>query len=176
MSFKGSKLKYGNRDYIFNMSFYKKKLVEKNNITLSFVECKKIINACNKNIAEFVVEETDGFKLPFGLGYLVVSKYIPVNPAIDWKRTKEFGQRVYHLNLHTLGFAIKINWFRVGRINHNHFNEVYKFSPYKTLSLASSMAFRSGRKLYSEWSAIDFIEKGRVENLMNKKYRKELKT
>jgi len=157
------------------MNFYKKNLVEKNNIDLSFLECKDIINVCNKNIADFIIEENDGFKLPFGLGYLVVSKYIPVNAATDWKKTKEAGKRVVHLNLHTFGFAVKVNWFRVSRTTSKHFNEVYKFASYKTLSQAVSNAFGSGRKIYSEWSPIDFIEKGRVENLLNKKYRKELK-
>jgi len=175
MPAKGSKLRYGNRDYIFNMPFYKKNLVEKHNINLSFEECKNIIETCNANIAEVVIEENDGFKLPFGLGYIVVGKYRPTRPQIDWKKTNEAGKKVYHLNLHTDGFAVKLYWFRVGRINKTHFNEVYKFTGYKTLSVDISKAFGSGKKMYSEWNIYDFVEKGRVQNLFNKKYNKELK-
>ena len=175
MPAKGSCYKYGNRDYVFNMEFYNK-LVEKHNIKLSFTDCKKLINTCNKNIADSIMEEQDGFSLPFGLGYLVAGRYIPTNPLIDWKRTKEIGKTVYHLNLHTSGNAVKLYWFRVGRINYNHFNEVYIFQAYKTLSQAISRAFSSGKKTYSEWSIYDFVEKGRIENLFNKKYRKSLKS
>lgn len=175
MPAKGSKLRYGNRDYIFNKAFYETKLVEKLKTDLSFETCKDLIELCNKNIAEAVVEENDGFKLPFGLGYICAGRYIPTNLLIDWKKTNESGKHVYHLNLHTDGYAVKAYWFRVGRITNTSFHEVYKFSAYKTLSTAISKAFGSGKKMYSEWAVSDFIDKGRLENMFNKKYRKEQK-
>jgi hypothetical protein len=157
------------------MNFFKKNLVEKHGVTLPFETCKTLIDKCNRNIADAVITENDGFKLPFGLGYVCAGKYIPTNPLTDWKKTKEAGKRVFHLNLHTEGFAVKAYWFRVGRITNTHFHEIYKFSAYKTLGQAISKAFGSGRMMYSEWGVSDFIEKGRLENMMNKKYRKELK-
>lgn len=175
MPAKGSKLRYGNREYIFKMPFYKKKLVEEKKIELPFDVCKKIIESCNKNIAEVVVEELDGFKLPFGLGYICAGKYIPTNPMIDWKKSNEVGKYIYHTNLHTNGYAVKAYWFRVGRIDNTKFHQVYKFSPYKTLSTLISKAFGTGKKNYTDWATSDFIEKSRLENLYNKKYRKELK-
>lgn len=175
MPAKGSRFRYGNRNYIFNKDFYKTNLVEKDNIDLSFEECKSLLDKCNRNIAEIIVDEIDGFKMPFGLGYIVAGKFLPKNPAIDWKKTNEVGKHIYHLNLHTDGYSVKSYWFRVGRITCTSFHEVYKFAPYKTLSLAISKAFGTGRKMYAEWGISDFIEKGRLENMFNKKYRKELK-
>lgn len=175
MPAKGSKLRYGNRDYIFNTKFYRKNLIEKHNIDLSFKDCKNLIDVCNKSIAESIVEEIDGFKLPFGLGYICAGKYIPTNPLVDWKNTKKAGKTIYHLNLHTFGYAVKVYWFRVGTISNTHFHESYIISAYKTLGQSVSKAFGSGRKMYEEWSVFDFKEKSRLENLFNKKYRKELK-
>ncbi len=179
----GSVFKHGNRNYIFNKNFYLTNLVEKRKTELSFDDCKKIVEETNKIIADFVVDENDGFKLPFGLGYLVAGKYIPKNPATDWAKTKQTftkdeiraGKKVLHLNLHTFGYSCRAYWFRVGRITSAKFHSVYMFKPYKTLSGAISKAFGSGRKLYSEWAITDFIEISRLENLMNKKYRKEYK-
>lgn len=175
MPAKGSKLRYGNRDYIFNKNFYETELVEKHNIQLSFDQCKALIELTNKVIAEIIVDENDGFKLPFGLGYLCAGRYKPKYNMIDWKSSNKVGKFVYHLNLHTDGYAVKTYWFRVGRIRNTSFHEVYKFSSYKTLSNSISKAFGSGKKFYSEWAVSDFIEKGRLENMYNKKYRKEQK-
>lgn len=174
MPAKGSKLRYGNRDYIFNKAFYEN-VVEKKGLTLSHDESKKVIELTNKIIAETVVEENDGFKLPFGLGYICAGRYKPTYNMIDWSKSNAAGKHIYHLNLHTDGYAVKTYWFRVGRIFNTSFHEVYKFASYKTLSMAISKAFGSGKKIYSEWAVSDFIEKGRLENLHNKKYRKEQK-
>lgn len=174
MPAKGSKFRLGNRDYIFNKKFYDKNLVEDNKISLSFDQCKNIIETANKNISETMIEEIDGFKLPFGLGYLCISKFKPKNPAIDWKKTKEIGKKVFHLNLHTLGYSARSYWFRIGRIGNVRFHEVFKFESYTTLSKKISKSFAAG-KAYNEWTVADFIEKGRLENLYNKKYRKEQK-
>ncbi len=173
MPAKGSKLLYGNRDYVFNKKFFKSNLVEKHKFDLSFKECKDIIDICNKNIADSVVEELDGFKLPFGLGYICVGRFIPKNPAIDWKTSQKVGTRVYFNNLHTFGYSCKTYWFRVGRVTNTKFHETFKFSAYKTLGISVSKAFASGKKFYQEWSISDLIEKGRLENLYSKKFRKK---
>lgn len=175
MPAKGSKLRYGNRDYIFNKAFYENVLVDKHKVELSLDQCKKLIELSNKIIADTVVEENDGFKLPFGLGYVCAGRYKPTYNMIDWSKSNKIGKHVYHLNLHTDGYAVKTYWFRVGRIFNTSFHEVYKFSAYKTLSMAVSKAFGSGKKMYSEWAVSDFLEKGRLENRLNKKYRKEQK-
>ena len=174
MPAKGSKLVYGNRDYIYNKSFHERELAPREGFDLPWDVCKDIIENSNKNIAEAVCDEIDGFKLPFGLGYVVAGKYIPTHPLTDWKATKETGSKKVHLNLHTFGYAVKIYWFRVGRIRNTKFHETYKLSPYKTLSSAVSNLFGSGKRQYHEWCTNDFIDKGRLENMYNKKYRKEL--
>lgn len=175
MSAKGSKLRYGNRDYIFSKEFYKTNLVEKRKTKLSYEQCKNLINSCNKSIAESIKKEVDGFKLPCGLGYIVVGKYKPTYELIDWKKSNEAGKHIYHLNLDTDGFAIKLYWFRVGRVFNTHFHEIYIFSAYKELGKSVSNAFKSGKSNYSEWRIPDFLEKSRGQNLFNKKYQKELK-
>lgn len=174
MPAKGSKLRYGNRDFIFNEQVWKT-LVEEKKINLSFSQCKKIVNTCNSNIAEVIMEENDGFKLPLGLGYICAVRFIPKKPAIDWKATKTNGGNfVYFNNLSTFGYSVAITWFRVGRVSNISFNEIFKFKSCKKLSQQISKKFKSG-KMYSELTTSDFMEIGRLENFYNKKYRKDLK-
>ena len=173
MPAKGSALIYGDRDYIFNKSFHNTKL-KQNGVELSFKECKDIINYANSQIAKVIVEDLEGFKLPFGLGYLCVCKYKAQTPAIDWYNTKKLKKYVYHTNLNTFGFSCRVSWYRVGSIGNARVHETLKFKAYRTLSKLVSKAFSSNRN-YQEWTISDFIQKGRLENLYNKKFRPEYK-
>lgn len=174
MPAKGSVLLYGDRDYIFSPEFYKEILVKEKGVELSYKDCKAIIEHSNKIVADCITDEIDGFKLPCGFGYIVPMRYEATKPATNWKETKRLGKIVYHTNMHTDGYSCKIQWFRVGRVSNSHFNEVFKFKSYKSLSQKVSVAFKNG-KPYADWLLSDFLEKGRLENLYNKKFRKELK-
>lgn len=169
----GKSLRYDDRDYVFDRGFHKEKLVEKNNLDLSYIQCRDIIHHANKLVANIVENEIDGFKLPLGMGYLCVTKYIPEKAAINWKATKELGKYVYHTNMHTEGYTCRVMWFRVGRASNTHFHEIFKFKAMRDFARSVSAAFAGG-KSYNEWTIADFIEKGRLQNLYNKKYLKNL--
>lgn len=174
MPAKGSTLRYGNRDFIFNKSIWKE-LSKKEGFNFSYSECNKIIQDCNANIAEIIREESDGFKLPLGLGYICAVRFNPKKPAIDWQATKKNdGKHVYFNNLGTFGYSIAVKWFRVGRITNVSINEIFKFKACKKLATQISKRFKAG-KPYSGLTASDFIQMGKLQNLYNKKYRKDLK-
>lgn len=173
MPAKGSTLRYGNRDTIFNEKVWQS-LVENEKITFSYKECLKLITACNDNIADVIVEENDGFKLPLGLGYLCATRFIPKKAAINWKGTTDNdGKLVYYNNLATLGYSVCVKWFRVGRVTRSSFNEIFKFKACKKLATKVSKKFKAGKR-YGELTNADFVEKSRLENLYSKKFRKEL--
>lgn len=178
MPTKGSVLLYNNRDHILNKTFYKERLVEKNDVKLSYNECKDVIHHSLKIVSNVIQQEVDGFKLPLGMGYLCAVKYVPNKPLIDWGATNLLKQKginkyVYFTNMHTDGHSCKIQWFRVGRVDNLHFHEVFKFKAVAALRNPVSALFKKG-KAYHAWTISDFIEKGRLENLYNKRYRKDL--
>lgn len=175
MPAKGTTARYGNRDYIFGKDFYEKHLVEKHNTSLSYKQCGDIIRHANKVVAEVVKNEVDGFKIPYGMGFLCVTKYTPSKPAINWPETRKIGKYVYHTNMHTDGYSCRVMWYRVGRADNAHYHEVFKFKAMDGLSTEVSELFKNGKN-YTAWEVADFIEKGRLENLYNKKYRKEFKS
>lgn len=173
MPAKNSKLKYGNRDYIFDKKLYEK-IVEKTGTDVSYEEARGIVKKHLENIADVVEDEIDGFKLPRGLGYFCSIKYIPKKPPIDWKRSNEIGKRVYFNNLGTFGYTASVKLFRVGRPNNNSYYDVFMFKPCAKLSERIIRKFNAG-KVYSDWTISDFLEKSRLENLYSKKYRKDIK-
>jgi hypothetical protein len=173
MPAKNSKLKYGNRDYIFSKKFYDE-LVKKTGLDLSYEDTTKVIKTHLENIADVIEEEIDGFKLPRGLGYFCAIRYIPSKQPIDWKKSNETGKRVYYNNLGTFGYTATAKMFRVGRPNNNSFYDVFMFKPCVKLAERIIKKFNSGKQ-YSDFTISDFLEKSRLENLYSKRYRKEIK-
>lgn len=173
MPAKNSKLKYGNRDYIFDVKFHKT-FVKETGVDLSYKDMKQILNVHLENIAEIVEDEIDGFKMPSGLGYLCAVKYVPKKLPIDWKRTNALGKMVYFNNLATGGHTATAKHFRVGRPNNNAFYDVFMFKPTKTLRRGIIKKFKAG-KSYVDFTISDFLEKSRLTNLYSKRYSKEIK-
>lgn len=161
------------RNYIFNKIFHAENLVKKCNVTLGYDTCKEVVIHANKLIADCIRVDIDGFKLPLGMGYLATTKYKPTNTHVNWSESIKLGKRVYHHNIHSDGWACKISWFRVGRVTNMRASEVYKFSADTYLSQSVSKSFKEGYP-YNNWVIADFISKGRLENLYNKRYRKNL--
>ena len=83
-----------------------------------FVEYSVYKNICidfNKMICKYILEEAGEFELPYRMGTLRIKKtkmdYSNKNyMRPDWKRTKELGRTVYHLNDHTGGFRYRWAW------------------------------------------------------------------
>lgn len=79
---------------------------------------KRILDKMSQIIAEAVLDRSEGFKMPCGLGYIQVGKYQPKNYnskslSIDYKLTREYGKVIYHLNEHSNGYKYRLHWSRV---------------------------------------------------------------
>lgn len=79
---------------------------------------KRILDKMSQIISEAVLDRSEGFKMPCGLGYIQVGKYQPKNYnskslSIDYKSTREYGKVIYHLNEHSNGYKYRLHWSRV---------------------------------------------------------------
>lgn len=79
---------------------------------------KRILDKMSQIIAEAVLDRSEGFKMPCGLGYIQVGKYQPKNYnskslSIDYKSTREYGKVIYHLNEHSNGYKYRLHWSRI---------------------------------------------------------------
>ncbi len=72
---------------------------------------------CNV-ILDYVFNRSDGFKMPFGLGFIQVGKYRPKNLnakslSVDYKASKEYNKTIYHLNEHSNMYKYRLYWSRI---------------------------------------------------------------
>ena len=68
-----------------------------------YVTFKSILEKFNDNIKESIINRSESFKMPFGLGYVCIIKYKPKqynskSLSMDYKASAEEGKRIYHLN------------------------------------------------------------------------------
>ena len=77
-----------------------------------------ILHTMCQIILEHVLERSEGFKMPYGLGFIQVGKYLPkqLTPkslSIDYKATREYGKKIYHLNEHSDGYKYRLYWSKI---------------------------------------------------------------
>lgn len=121
-----------------------------------------VIKEFNNEICKEIIYNKFEFHLPARLGTIRIKKYKPkikldengklnLNQfPIDWKKTKEVGKKVYHLNRHFDGYRIMWYW---NKLNSNVRNQsVYKFKE------ARQYQVESGRAVLNPNINIDYYE------------------
>ena len=89
---------------------------------------KRVLAEMCAVILEHVLERAEGFKMPYGLGFIQVGKYKPKNLdsnslSIDYKASDEYNKRIYHLNEHSDGYKYRLYWSKIPRT----FPDRYKY-------------------------------------------------
>lgn len=79
---------------------------------------KRVLDTMCQVIQEIILERSEGFKMPYGLGLVQVCKYKPKTMtakslSVDYKASKEFNKKIYHLNEHTDGYKFRLYWSRL---------------------------------------------------------------
>ena len=79
---------------------------------------KRILQSMCEIILDKVLNSSDGFKMPYGLGFIQIGKYKPKtytgkSLSVDFKASKEFGKRIYHLNEHSDGYKFRLHWSKI---------------------------------------------------------------
>ena len=81
---------------------------------------KRVLDEMCAVILEHILERSDGFKMPYGLGFIQVGKYrpkelTPKSLSIDYNASIEYGKQIYHLNEHSDGYKYRFYWSRIPR-------------------------------------------------------------
>lgn len=97
-------------------------------INVPYDTYKRILSEMCTIILEHVFERSDGFKMPFGLGFIQIGKYKPKSYSdkslsVDYKSSNEYGKRVYHLNEHSNGYKFRLYWSKIPKT----FPDRYKY-------------------------------------------------
>lgn len=89
-------------------------------VELSYVDFKRILDRMCAIILENIFERSEGFKMPYGLGFIQVGKYRPKNYdstslSVDYKASNDYGKKIYHLNEHSNGYKYRLFWSKIPR-------------------------------------------------------------
>lgn len=79
---------------------------------------RRILDEMCQIIQEEVLERSEGFKMPYGLGLIQVCKYRPKtlsskSLSVDYKASEEYGKKIYHLNEHSDGYKFRLYWSKL---------------------------------------------------------------
>ena len=82
---------------------------------VEYKQFKQILDLFNNCVLDCLLESSEGFKMPFGLGYVQIVKYkpksmTPKSLSVDYKSSAEYGKTIYHLNEHSDGYKYRLYW------------------------------------------------------------------
>ena len=97
-------------------------------VELNYSLYTRILEEMCKVILEHVLNASEGFKMPYGLGFIQIGKYRPKtltsqSLSVDYKASKEYDKRIYHLNEHSNGYKYRLYWSKIPRT----FPDRYKY-------------------------------------------------
>ena len=97
-------------------------------VDVSYALYNRILDQMCVTILKHVLNASEGFKMPFGLGFIQVVKYRPKNfnsdsLSVDYKASKEYDKKIYHLNEHSNGYKFRLYWSKLPRT----FPDRYKY-------------------------------------------------
>ena len=113
---------------------------------------KRILDEMCNVILEHVLERSEGFKMPYGLGIIQVCKYkpktlTPVSLSVDYAASKLYDKKIYHLNEHSDGYKYRLYWSKIPRT----FPDRYKYQ----LSLTRSNKRRLAQLIFNKHDYIN---------------------
>lgn len=113
---------------------------------------KRILEEMCKVILEHVLEHSEGFKMPLGLGFIQIGKYRPktLSPeslSVDYKASKEYNKRIYHLNEHSDGYKYRLYWSKIPQT----FPDRYKYQ----LSMVRKNKRRLAQLIFNKQDYLD---------------------
>ena len=101
---------------------------QNNDIDIPYDRFKAVLDSCNKLILETIQDSSECFKMPNGLGQVVVVKYLPKaynekSLSCDYKSSKELNKKIYYLNEHSNGYKYRLYWSKIPMT----FSDRYKY-------------------------------------------------
>ena len=132
-------------------------------LKLTYTQWRIIVYTFNESFREYILETGDKAKLPFGIGEFSIFKkkrkaykapdgQVYPNLAIDWKKTKEKGKRIYNFNYHTEGWFFGWIWFRLSA--RFKLFDLWYFKPSRTTSRLLAHYITTNdqyQHIYREW-------------------------
>lgn len=121
-------------------------------IDIEYPTYRKILDVMGDVIIKYVLYNSQGFKMPYGLGFIQVGKYKPKqlsekSLSVDYKASKEYNKRIFHLNEHSDGYKFRLYWSKVPQT----FPDRYKYQ----LNLVRQNKRKLAQLIFNKYDYID---------------------
>ena len=121
-------------------------------IDVSYGLYKRVLDEMCNVILKHVLNASEGFKMPYGLGFIQIGKYRPktltaASLSKDYKESKIYGKCIYHLNEHSGGCKYRLYWSKFVRT----FPDRYKYQ----LSLVRQNKRKLAQLIFNKQDYID---------------------
>lgn len=130
---------------------------------ITYTEWVGIIYHFNYAFRDYLLETGFRSKFIHGFGEFAITKWRPhktvvvegkemMNLPIDWKKTREIGKVIYHLNYDTDGYKFKWKWFaKIARFSNS---SLFNFKPSRVTSrlLKHYLSLPDYKEKYLSWN------------------------
>lgn len=135
----------GSRTHVTSKKTYTRFKKANPDINITFDQFKEVLNQSNTEISNVILTDKMGFKMPYSLGHLVVSKYKQYKPIVDRGTSKKLQKEAVYTNFHTLGHMFSINWYcSIPRTNSNFNLARYRFNATRDLKRNLAKILKAG--------------------------------
>jgi hypothetical protein len=166
-----SKLTYGRRFSIFTKQFFKDFRALYPNITLTDAEIKALCREGNQIMQDSIIEDPTGFRIPFFLGHVCITRFKSDNIAYDNRYSSVYKKPVPHTNTHTFGYRFAIRHFRLSDSKRIAPMMIYKLIPTRAFKRRFAKHLKdTGGEHYLNFKTNDFISKKKINKLRNLNY------
>lgn len=146
---KDSTLTIGPRLNIISKDLYNK-FIQETGSDITYTRFRTILVKSMSVMRSKMINNVMGLKLPYELGFAVVSRFKPdkLRRGIDWKRSKEYGTRVYFVDT-AYGYKPRYNWL-TSKMSKCKFITLYKFIPDREIIRGVGRVMAKGKE-YNEF-------------------------
>jgi len=113
---------------------YIEEIPESSLFRVDYKTYRKMCEEFNKKICKYILEEAGEYTLPYRMGSIRIKKtkmdYNINHMRPNWKKSKELGKRVYHVNDHTDGYRYRWAWNKSNVVTVG--KKLYCFYPTRT--------------------------------------------
>jgi len=133
-------------------------------VDLKYTDWCNIVYSFNYGFRDYCLETGRKAKFPYGIGVFCITKFKQpkikvvdgvshINMNVDWKKTKEKGFRVFHMNNHTEGFGFR--WYWIFGTQRFFQSEIWSFKPSRVSSrLINHYIKQNYSSKYLDWKSI----------------------
>jgi hypothetical protein len=169
MPAKGSKRKFQNRKNFLKKDLWER-YVEKNDDDVTWDEFKTIVMDVLEYVAKSIVTDNLGFRLPYNMGYIAVTRYKTPKNMIDMVHLCKTGIKRPLLNLHSFEDQCRILWFSSKTVANFRNRGLYKFKASKELNYRMRDMIYAGKE-YDSISSQMYMSDSQLQKLADKKTR-----